>query len=289
MRYATAVGKVAGASVLVTLAAMSPSAGSAGMHRSVVAEALPVFSLADQTAAVNAVCGPVERSTAIDDIVRPADTVTGFLSADKSTFWMELLSVTYLESGTPRHMVVFGGHGFENDTIDTGEATQTRVAAGLLEYRRDGWRLVARDPALAETGFNGRNPHVALQDVGENRHVIEVGEGLWDRGSGLSMATLYEPVGSGFRQLLRVAESADDCGTKDPCFTFKGMLVYDPKSNPAGFDLRLLLKGTYRNANGKVVRVPAEPLVFKWANGAYAPVLRNAGLRGLWEAVKSPW
>ena len=253
------------------------------------AAAPPPFRLQDQEAAARALCGAVERATAVDTLIGDPLTVTGFISADKATFWIELLSVTYTENGTPKQMIVFGGHELEDGEISSGENSRTRVSAGVLEFRTGGWKMATRGAGIAETGFNGRDPEVWLHKIGENRHALEVTQGLSDHGSGMTTITLFEPSGAGFRQLLTLATAADDCGSKEPCFTFKGSLVYDPKSNPAALDLRLLIKGTYRNAAGTIVRVPAEPLVFKFAQGAYAPVLGNAAVSELWAALKSPW
>jgi hypothetical protein len=102
-------------------------------------------------------------------------------------------------------------------------------------------------------------------------------------------ATIFEPAGMQFRERLSVAVSADDCGWSDRCFRFEGKLTFDERPTAERFDVRLTLTGTYRNAGGRVVAVPAEPLVFRWAAGAYAPVLGTPALRALWQGIESPW
>ena len=71
--------------------------------------------------------------------------------------------------------------------------------------------------------------------------------------------------------------------------TYESTVAYDEASNPKSFGITLTLKGTYRNDAGRVVNVPAAPLVFRFANGKYAPVLTTAAMRAVWKAMQNRW
>lgn len=253
----------------------------------------PAFTASDQLAAVRAVCGAAKRGTATDNISTPAETVSGFVSADGRTLYMELLSASYEVGGVARHAVVFGGHYVEDGTIDSSQGATTEICAAVLERRGGKWTPVMREPSLTETGFNGRNPSVALQTIATDRHVIEITQSLWNSGSAMTVVTLYEPEGTGFKEVLSAATAADDCGAGEKCFRFEGSLAYAPAPAPrdpaAAKDLHLILTGTYRNEAGRIVKIPAGPLVLRLTNGTYAPVSRTPATQALWKAVQSPW
>lgn len=173
----------------------------------------------------------------------------------------------------------------DDGELFSGEAAQTVVCAGMLELRGGAWTMVARAPSLAETGFNGRDPAVATRMLGAGRRVLQIDETLWSGGSSMSRTTLYEPGEQGFEDLLSVAMAADDCGAGEPCFRFEGTLA--PAAAPG--DLELRLKGTYRNAAGRIVAIPAAPLGVRLTHGGYAPVSRAAAVLALWKVVQSPW
>jgi hypothetical protein len=253
------------------------------------------FTAADQLKMARTLCGAAERGTAIDDISGSKDTVSGFLSEDGKTIYVELLSKDYEVGGVARHVIVFGGHFVEDGTIDSSEGAHADICVGVLEHRAAKWTPIAHRGSLTETGFNGRDPAVALQSIGADRHVLEITESLWNRGSGMTVVTLYEPIGGpkggSFNELVSAATSADDCGSGERCFTYEGSLTYAPATDPAAArDLHLLLKGTYRNGAGRIVKIPAGPLVLRLSkDGTYAPVSQTPDTRALWTAIQSPW
>src|SRR5262249_42719356 len=106
---------------------------------------------------------------------------------------------------------------------------------------------------LTETRFNGRDPAVALRAIGEDRHAFEVVQRLWNAGSSAESLSLYEPAASKFAEILGVGTSADDCDQHEKCFKYESTLAYDEASNPKAFDIRLTLKGTYRNRAGRIL------------------------------------
>lgn len=262
--------------------------------RAAQAAKAPAFTKADQLRLVRTLCGATRRGTATDDLTAPAETVDGFLTPDGSTLFVELLSTEYVERNVTKRALVFGGHLVVDGTIDSGEASRTDVCAGVLEVRGGKWTPVSRAKSLAETGFNGRNPEVTLQAIGADRHVLQITQGLWNSGSSMTFVTLYEPEGQAFAERLSVATSADDCGSEPPCFRYEGTLAIDPSAaaapGPAGVpDIQLQLKGTYRNEDGKVVKIPAAPLALRLTNGAYAPVSSTTTTLAFWTMVQSPW
>ena len=250
---------------------------------------LPLFSANDQLAAAKALCGDVTRGTVKDDLAGTPEVVKGFVGADKQSICIELLSASYTERGVTKHVIVFGEHYVEDGVLDSGQGAHATLHAGMLERRGNRWTMTLEHTELAETGFNGRDPGVALKKIGEDRHAIEVGQTLWNAGSSASSVSLYEPTAREFAEILNVTTDADDCGQHEKCFTYESTLAYDEASNPKGFDIKVTLKGTYRNAVGRIVNVPTAPLVFRFANGQYAPVLTTAAMRDVWKAMQSPW
>jgi hypothetical protein len=251
------------------------------------ASTLPAFSKDARLRVAREVCGAAKAGSAIDDISTP-QTITGFLTANGDTLYVELLSETYeaQPQKAPRHVIVFGGHTVTDEgTIVNDQATQTEVCAALLEFRGSTWTLVARDAALTQTGFNGRDPVVALVPIGTDRRVLQITETLWNSGSSMTRVSLYEADGNAFAERLSVATAADDCGAGEPCFTFDGTLT---PAATAG-DLELRLTGTYRNDAGKIAKIPAAPLVLRLTNGRYAPVSQIVASQALWKAAQSPW
>jgi len=250
----------------------------------------PAFSAADQLAAAKALCGDVSRGTVKDDLAGTPETVKGFVSADKHSICVELLSASYAERGVTKHVIVFGDHYVDDEgVLDSGQGQQTTLHAAMFERRGGKWTATLQQAEITQTGFNGRDPGVALKKIGDDRHAFEVGEVLWNAGSSAESVSLYEPRAREFAEILRVATSADDCGQHEKCFKYESTLAYDEASNPKAFDITLALKGTYRNRAGRILAVPAAPLVFRFANGKYAPVLTTAALRAVWEAIQSPW
>jgi len=250
---------------------------------------LPAFSANDQLAAAKALCGDVSRGTVKDDLAGTPEVVKGFVGADKQSICIELLSASYTERGITKHVIVFGEHYVEDGVLDSGQGAHATLHAGMLERRGTRWTMTLEHTELAETGFNGRDPGVALKKIGEDRHAIEVGQTLWNAGSSASSVSLFEPTAREFAEILSVTTDADDCGQHEKCFTYESTLAYDEASNPKGFDITLRLKGTYRNSAGRIVNVPAAPLVFRFGNGQYAPVLTTAAMRDVWKAMQSPW
>jgi hypothetical protein len=49
------------------------------------------------------------------------------------------------------------------------------------------------------------------------------------------------------------------------------------------------LKGTYRNGAGRIVKLPTQPIVLRFVDGAYTPVGRTAAVQALWKILQSPW
>jgi hypothetical protein len=268
------------------IAAMAIVAAATAAAATAMPSAQPrTFSKDDQLRMARELCGAVKRGTAIDDIATP-ETLSGFLTADGETFYVELLSETYEEQGVARHVIAFGGHQMvEDGKIFTGQAGQTVVCAGVLESRGGAWSVKTRDAELAESGFNGRDPHISLERIGAQRRVLRIDQTQWNAGSSMTLVTLYEPDGERFKERLSVATAADDCGSGEPCFTWEGTLVPSTGKD----DLELRLKGSYRNDAGRIVKMPPAPLILRLTDGAYAPLSRTAATQALWKAVQSPW
>jgi hypothetical protein len=250
---------------------------------------LPAFSADAQLRAARALCGEVTRGTASDTLTSTTDTVSGFLSSAGDTLYVELLSTSYWERDVAKHIIVFGGHYVENGLLDTGESASTEVWVGVFEARGGTWVLASKGAPLADVGFNGRNPDVTLVELGRDRHGIAAAFGLWSSGNSMTRLTLYEPQGQTFGELLNVATEANDCGREGPCFSFEGRLLYTVPADVEARDLRLAIRGTYRNRAGKIVKVPAAPLVFRFSGGKYAPLLDTAAHQALWAGIKTPW
>lgn len=247
----------------------------------------PAFSKADQLKAARELCGAAKRATALDDIGRTPEKLSGFMTADDATFYVELLSKSYEDGGVTRHAIAFGGHEMaEEGKIFTHQAAMTVVCAGMLEWRKGAWSVTARDAELIESGFNGRDPNVTLDTIGTPGHtVLRVEQSEWNAGSSLTNVTLYEPSGDGFRELVSVATEADDCGSGDPCFKWEGTLVPSAEKD----ELELRLKGSYRNEAGKIVKISAAPVRLGIVDGAYVPLAKTAAVQALWKALQSPW
>ena len=249
----------------------------------------PSFSATHELTAVRELCGAADRGSAEDSLSGTPETVTGFLTKEGTTLYVPLLSASYSEASAARHMVVFAGHYVEDGQIDSSEGAHASLCAGVLEWRGGTWVLVTRAPELTETGFNGRDPDVKLLQLGERRYGLQVTESLWNHGSAMTAASLYEPVAASFKAVFSAPTSADDCGAGKPCFEFEGTLETDPRSDAGAYDLRLSLKGTYRNAAGRVVRIPPQPLIFSASNGTYSLRDGAPALRAVWQAVQQPW
>jgi hypothetical protein len=244
------------------------------------------FSKADQLRMARELCGAAKRATAIDDIAGTPETLSGFLTADGAMFYVELLSETYEESRVARHVIAFGGHQMAEDgKIFTGQAGQTVVCAGVLESRGGAWSVKTQDAALTESGFNGRDPHISIEKIGAQRRVLRIDQTEWNAGSSMTHVTLFELDGDGFKELVSVSTDADDCGAGEPCFKWEGSLV----PSTAQDELELRLKGSYRNDAGRIVKIPAAPLILRLTDGAYAPLSKTAATQALWKAVQSPW
>jgi hypothetical protein len=251
---------------------------------------LPPFPATDQLAAAKALCGEVSPGTVKDDISGTPEALKGFVAADKHSICIELLSATYAERGVMKHVIVFGDHYVDDEgVLDSGQGAHATLHAAMFEHRSGKWMTTLKQSELAQRGFNGRDPGVALRKIGEDRHAFEVVELLWNAGSAGEGLSLYEPAAGEFAEILNISTGADDCGQHEKCFEYESTLTYDEASNRNVFDLKLTLKGTYRNRAGRIVNVPAAPLVFRFANGKYAPVLTTAAMRAVWEATQSPW
>lgn len=251
---------------------------------------LPTFSANDQLAAAKALCGDVSRGTVKDNIGLTPEDIKGFVAANKHSICVELLSASYAERGVTKHVIVFGEHYVDDEgVLDSGQGERATLHAAMFEHRSGKWTTMLKQTELAQTGFNGRDPAVALKKIGEDRHAFEIVELLWNAGSAGAGLSLYEPVAGAFAEILNISTSADDCGQHERCFKYESTLTYDEASNPNAFDLKLTLKGTYRNRAGRILTVPSAPFVFRFANGKYAPVLTTAARRAVWEATQSPW
>ena len=250
---------------------------------------LPPFLAAEQLAAAKALCGDVSRGTVKDNISGTAEAVKGFVGADSHSICVELLSASYAEHGVNKHVLVFGEHFVEDGILDSSQGAQTTLHASVLEHRGGTWTPALKQTEVAATGFNGRDPAVALRKIGGDRHAVEVVQSLWNAGSSAESLSLYEPAGDGFARILIVGTGADDCGQHEKCFEYSGTLAYGGASNAKAFDLTLTLKGTYRDRAGRILAVPAAPFVLRFANGTYAPVLTTAAMRAVWEATQHPW
>jgi hypothetical protein len=250
----------------------------------------PMFSANDQLAAAKALCGDVSRGTVKDTLAGTPEVVKGFVAADKHSICFELLSAGYAERGAAKHLIVFGEHYVEDDEVlDSGQGAGATLHAALFEQRGGKWTVTLKQTELTKTGFNGRDPGVTLRTIGADRHAFEVGESLWNAGSSAGSLALYEPVAGEFAEILRISTDADDCGQHEKCFKYESTITYDDASSPNAFDIKLAFKGTYRNRAGRIVNVPAAPIVLRFANGKYAPVLTTTAVRAAWEAMQSPW
>jgi hypothetical protein len=255
------------------------------------AQSPPAFTERDRTAAITELCGRVAAGTAKDDSTRPSKTVKGFLTPDKSTIYVELLAAAFVQGGRSKHLIVLGGHGVHDGVIDEIGPARVEIFVGVLEFQSGRWRMASKGSPLTETGFNGRDPVVALRKISGSRHVLDVRSGLWSEGSSQSVLDLYDLGGAvpAPAKLLHVVTAADDCGLSDSCFAFEGTFAIDAKPGAAAYDARLLLNGTYRNADGGISTIPANaPFVFTLKNGRYTPVLSTPARRALWDAVQSP-
>lgn len=250
----------------------------------------PMFPANDQLAAAKALCGDVSRGTVKDTLAGTPEVVKGFVAADKHSICIELLSADYAERGAAKHLIVFGEHYVDDEEVlDSGQGAGATLHAALFERRSGKWAVTLKQTELAKAGFNGRDPAVTLRTIGPNRHAFEVVEGLWNAGSSAESLSLYEPVAREFAGILNISTSADDCGQHEKCFKYESTITYDEASTPNAIDIKLAFKGTYRNRAGRIVNVPAAPIVFRFANGKYAPVLTTAAVRAAWEAMQSPW
>lgn len=250
----------------------------------------PMFSASDQLAAAKALCGDVSRGTVKDGLSGAPTVVKGFVAADKHSICIELLSAGYAERGAMKHLVVFGEHDVDDEgLLDSGQGAGATLHAAVFEQRAGKWAVTLKQTELAEAGFNGRDPAVTLRTIGVDRHAFEVVQGLWNAGSSAESLSLYEPGARGFVKILNISTSADDCGQHETCFKYESRITYDEASGPNAFDITLAFKGTYRSRAGRVVNVPATPIVLRFANGKYAPVLTTTAVRAAWEAMQSPW
>src|SRR5262249_23456908 len=241
-------------------------------------------------AAAKALCGDVSRGTVKDNIGLTPEDIKGFVAANKHSICVELLSASYAERGVTKHVIVFGEHHVDDEgVLDSGQGERATLHAAMFEHRSGKWTTMLKQTELAQTGFNGRDPAVALRKIGEDRHAFEVVELLWNAGSSGEGLSLYEPTAREFAEILNISTGADDCGQHEKCFKYESTLTYDETSNPKAFDLKLTLKGTYRNRAGRILNVPAAPFVFRFTSGKYAPVLTTAAMRAVWGAVQSPW
>jgi len=174
--------------------------------------------------------------------------------------------------------------------MDDGEAAQAEIFAGVMEFSNGKWQMTSKGAPLTSTGFNGRDPAVALRKIGGDRHALELRSNLWNEGRSVSVVDLYDLRGAAPAELLHAVTDADDCGRSDSCFAFEGAFKIDPKPGAATYDAKLELKGSYRKATGRVGPVPTNaPIVFRLVNGAYTPVLTTPARRALWEALQFPW
>ena len=254
------------------------------------AQAPPAFTERDRIAAISALSGGVTAGTARDEIGSTPKTVTGFLTPDKSTIYVQLLATTFRQGGRSQHLIVLAGHSVDAGVMDYRQAAQAEIFVGVSEFRNGRWQMTSKGAPLATTGFNGRNPVVALRKIGGDRHALELQSNLWSEGSSLSIVNLYDLRGAEPAELLRVVTDADDCGLSDSCFSFQGAFRIDPKPGALTYDARLELTGTYRSAAGGFGGIPANaPFVLKLVNGTYTPVLTTPARRALWQAVQSPW
>lgn len=251
--------------------------------------AAPAFTAADQLRVARDVCGAATSGSVKDGINSQPATVNGFLAADGGMFFSDLLSENVVQNGAHKHVSVFGGHVVVDEEISSNQAAQTTVCAAWLEHRGGRWVIAARDAALTDTGFNGRDPDVALVKSGAERHALRITAGAWSAGSSMTFVSLYEPRGTAFGEMLSAATSADDCGGGEPCFRFDGELAFDTASKGDVYDVQLRVRGTYRADRGRLIRIPSAPLVLRLVDGVYTPVNRGGPMRELWTALQAPW
>lgn len=248
------------------------------------------FAERDRLEAITALAGRVTAGTARDEIGSRPTTVTGFLTADKSTIYVQILAATFRQAGRSRHLMVLAGHRVNAGVIDYRLAAQAQIRVGVSEFRNGRWQMTATAAPLTQTGYNGRDPVAALRRIGSDRHALELRSNLWSEGSSLSVVTLYDLRGTQPAELLHVVTDADDCGRADSCFSFAGTFTIAPRPGALAYDATLELNGTYRTASGGFAGIPANaPFVLKLVNGTYTPVLLTPARRALWNAVQSPW
>jgi hypothetical protein len=153
----------------------------------------------------------------------------------------------------------------DEEVLDSGQAAQTTLHAALFEHRGGQWAMTLQQIGLAEAGFNGRDPAVALRRIGTDRHAFEVVEGVWNAGSSAESLSLYAPGARELAEILRVSTGGDDCGQHEKCFACESTISYDETSGPSAFDITRAFKGTHRNRAGRIVGVPvvktSDPLV----------------------------
>src|SRR5262245_31726347 len=126
-RYSPSMPRLAPIAVLIVVSAVPALAQQ---------PKLPPFSGSDQLAAATTLCGDVSRGTVKDDLAGTPEVVKGFVSADKHSICIELLSTSYVERGVTKHVIVFGEHYVDDDgVLDSGQGAQATLHAGLLERR----------------------------------------------------------------------------------------------------------------------------------------------------------
>ena len=255
------------------------------------AQSPPAFTELDRTAAITALCGRVAAGTAKDELAGTPATIKGFMTPDKSTICVELLAATFRQGGRSKHLIVLGGHRVKDAVIDDSQAAQTKIFVGVLSFQSGRWTMTSKGAPLTETGFNGRDPVVALRKIGDDRHALELRSGAWGGGTSLSFLDLYNLGGSEPVKLLHVVTDGDDCGLSDSCFQFTGTFTINAKPGAPAYDARLDLRGTYRDGEGRITRILPEnvPFVLTLTNRTYAPMLSTPARRALWEAVQSSW
>jgi hypothetical protein len=254
------------------------------------AQTPPAFTERDRVAAIAALSGNVTAGTARDEFGGTSKTIQGFVTQDRSTIYVQLLAAAFRQSGRSQHLIVLGGHSLDSGVIANSEAAQARIYAGVLELRNGRWQMTSKGTPLTTTGFNGRNPEVALRKIGGDRHALELRSHLWSEGRSVSVVDLYDLRDAAPATLLHAVTDADDCARNESCFAFEGAFRIDAKAGAPAYHSTLELKGTYRNAEGRITPLPANAsFVFRLVNGAYTPVLSTPARRALWEAVQFPW
>lgn len=190
-----------------------------------------------------------------------------------------LLAAPFVESGTPKYLLVTSGMPKEKDPGEFScHSCGVLIGLAILARSPDGWRVEASDLQFGNYGAFGQPPPFSLQPIGTDRYGLMMTTSFGSTGEWEKSVTMIIPMKGKFVKALsaQIEGSGDwNCSRnvaeeqKNDCVAYDGDVEMLPSSGSQYFDL-LVTKRVYRSFS-KQQPIGTTPTRYRFAGSKYIP------------------